>query len=214
MSGTDCGRGITALASPAMDAPVTFRSEQRLTQAEFFAWLQRRPADDIHHYELIQGRIVMSPPASFVHGKLDSVLNQKIRNHVERLGLGIVLGSSAGYDLPSGDTLEPDVSFIGRQRLEAAPTQPADRFCRIAPDLAIEILSPATARRDRTEKKRIYAANGVAEYWIVDPQKRAVTIFRLAGKAYEAGTIATAGRLPSRVLPGLELSVEDLFRPS
>ena len=45
-----------------MVVDTVFRSEERFTQQEFFEWLQRRPASDVNHYELIRGRIVMSPP--------------------------------------------------------------------------------------------------------------------------------------------------------
>ena len=62
-----------------------------------------------------------------------------------------MLGSSAGYDLPSGDTLEPDVSFLSAARLAAGPAPERGRFLRIVPDLVVEILSDSTAKRDRGE---------------------------------------------------------------
>ena len=49
-------------------------------------------------------------------------------------------------------------------------------FLRTVPTLVVEILSHSTARRDRTKKKAVYARNGVAEYWIVDPDARSVTV--------------------------------------
>src|SRR6185436_13687008 len=103
----------------------------------------------------------MSPPANMGHGRKGSGLCHKFWEYVEAHDLGTVFDSSAGYALPSADVLEPDVSFISKQRLAAAPEQSEDRFSEIVPDLAVEILSPATARRDRTEKKEIYAANSV-----------------------------------------------------
>lgn len=130
---------------------------------------------------------------------------------VERGDLGVVQGSSAGYDLPSGDTLEPDVSFISRARFAAGPAPERGRFVGIVPNLAVEILSRSTARRDRTEKKEIYEQCGVDEYWIVDPDRRAVTVFRLEDGRYAAGERARAGRIPSRVLPALEIAIDEIF---
>lgn len=194
-----------------MVVDTVFRSEERFTQQEFFEWLQRRPASDVNHYELIRGRIVTSPPAGWPYGSLGSRINARLFGVVEAHGLGVVQDSSAGYDLPSGDTLEPDVSFISKQRFAAGPAPVRGRFLGIVPDLAVEILSKSTARRDLGEKKEIYAQCGVTEYWIVDPDRRDVTVYRHADGRYGAGERVGAGRIPSQVLPQLELTVEELF---
>lgn len=154
----------------------------------------------------------MTPPASFGHGGIGAWLVHKLWEHVERHDLGAVFDASTGYDLPSGDTLEPDVSFISKERLAAAPHVAPERFGRVVPDLVIEILSRSTARRDRTEKKEIYAANGVREYWLVDPKRRRLTVFVLRDRAYGEGIAVAAGVLPSEVLPELRLSIEEIFR--
>ena len=194
-----------------MVVDTVFRSEERFTQQEFFEWLQRRPPSDVNHYELIRGRIVMSPPAGWPHGSLGSRINARLYQVVEEHDLGIVQDSSAGYDLPSGDTLEPDVSFISKARFAAGPAPVRGRFLGIVPDLAVEILSKSTARRDRGEKKEIYEQCGVTEYWIVDPDRRAVTVYLLDGGRYGAGERVRTGGIPSHVLPQLDLTVEDLF---
>jgi len=138
-----------------VDTP--FRSEERFTQQEFFEWLQRRPAADVNHYELIRGRIVMSPPAGWPHGSLGSRINARLYGVVERYGLGIVQDSSAGYDLPS------------------------DAEC------------------------------GVGEYWIVDPDRRVVTVYHWGDAGYGTGERIHSGRIASHALPQLELTVEDLL---
>lgn len=194
-----------------MVVDTAFRSEERFTQQEFFAWLQRRPASDVNHYELIRGRIVMSPPAGWPHGSLEMRIGARFYAVSDQHRLGVVQGSSAGYDLPSGDTLEPDVSFISKERFAAGPAPVRGRFLGIVPDLAVEILSKSTARRDRGEKKEIYAECGVGEYWIVDPDRRVVIVYHLGDVGYGTGERIRAGRIASRVLTQLELTVEDLF---
>ena len=80
------------------------------------------------------------------------------------------------------------------------------------PNLVVEILSPATARRDRIEKKRVYEANGVDEYWLVDPHRREITVFHLVGSKYGVGTRFEARqKLRSEVLTGLEVLTRFLF---
>ncbi len=194
-----------------MEADLTFRSDQRLTQDEFFEWLQRRPGNDAHHYELIHGRIVMSPPADFLHGSIGARLVHRISEHVRRHGLGRVLDASTGYDLPSGDTVEPDVSFVSNERLAAGPAPRRGRFAPFAPDLAVEILSRSTARRDRTVKREIYSASGVREYWIVDPERRQVTVYRRDATGYDRGTVVSSGAVASEVLGDLSLPLDEIF---
>ena len=123
-----------------------------------------------------------------------------------------VFGSSTGYDLPSGDTLEPDASFVSNERWSKGPQVGRRQFLKIVPNLVVEILSPATAQRDRVEKKRIYEVNGVDEYWLIDPVRREVTVFQLIDGRYSPGKRSRASQnLRSRLLPGFKLPVESLF---
>jgi len=153
----------------------------------------------------------MTPPATWPHGSIGSRLNHILNDHVGKNDLGIVLDSSTGYELPSGDTIEPDVSYISANRLAAGPTPQTGQFIRIVPNLVVEILSPSTTKRDQTEKKDIYERNGVDEYWIVDPRSKAVTVFHLREQAYGNGQMFRGGIARSRVLPKLRLAVEKLF---
>ena len=95
-----------------MPTQTAFVSTETFTQKEFKRWLDERPASDINHYELLRGRIVMSPPAGWPHGSVGANILAPLATFVRTHGLGQVLDSSAGYDLPSGDTVEPDISFI------------------------------------------------------------------------------------------------------
>lgn len=95
-----------------------FRSEETFTRNEFWSWLERLPASDVNRYELINGRIVMSPPAKYRHGWLAANLHRTLGRHIDEFALGIVLGSSAGFDLPTGDTLEPGI--VDPERHEVA----------------------------------------------------------------------------------------------
>jgi Uma2 family endonuclease len=192
-------------------AETAFRSDESFTQEEFRQWLLERPRSDINHYELLNGRIVMTPPAGWPHGRFGAKLVRVLEALASRAKLGIVCDSSTGFDLPTGDTVEPDVSFISHERLAAGPAPERGKFLRVVPGLVVEILSESTAKRDRTEKKRIYERNGVDEYWIVDADCRALTIFQLKRGRYGAGKTLVSGRVRSKLLPGLALDVGDMF---
>lgn len=196
-----------------MIGETAFRSEEQFDQAEFRRWLDARPASDLNHYELIDGRILMTPPSGWPHGGVEGEIVRRLGTYVKEHQLGIVLGSSTGYDLPSGDTVAPDVSFIGAERLATGPKPRDGQHIEIVPTLVVEILSPSTARRDRTEKKELYARNGVDEYWIVDTKRREITVFpRGSRRRYAAGrNFRPKERVISKVLPELSLLAGDVF---
>jgi Uma2 family endonuclease len=183
-----------------------------MSQAEFGDWVRRRESWDPYHYELLNGRIVMNPPAGYPHGSVGARVVRVLGTFVAAQGLGEVLDSSQGFLLPSKDTVEPDASFVSRARWEAMPPAEMGEFLRVVPELVVEILSAGTASRDRGEKKAIYERNGVAEYWLVDPRAREVTVFTRGPAGYDAGRIAGEGeRVTSGVLPGFECEVRELL---
>jgi Uma2 family endonuclease len=190
---------------------ITFESVQTLTQGQFAAWLRAREGLwDPNGYELIEGRIVMNPPAGYPHGRIESRVSKIISMFVDDNRSGVVFGSSQGFELPTGDTVEPDISFVSSERLAAGPAPREGEFLRVVPDLVVEIISRSTATRDRKEKKRIYERAGVREYWMVDFAKREIVLLVRKGKTF--GKARTCSRrLVSVVLAGLEIEVHDVF---
>ena len=189
-----------------------FVSTEIFTQDGFEEWLAELPNSDTNRYELLNGNIIMTPPAGWPHGNTGARIVRELGNCAAQHQLGEVFDSSTGYRLPSGDTIEPDVSFISYARLQAGPAPRRGKFLEIAPNLVVEILSTPTALRDRTEKKDIYERNGVDEYWLVDTDRQEVTVFRLVNGRYGTPLIFRTGdTLSSVALPQLQLPVSNLF---
>lgn len=189
-----------------------FVSTETFTQDEFETWLAELPNWDENHYELINGSIFMSPPAGWPHGNVEAKAVRIVGNCAAQYKLGEVCGSSTGYRLPSGDTLEPDVSFISYARLQAGPPPQRGKFLQIVPNLVVEILSDSTAARDLAEKKAIYERNGVDEYWLMDTDRRTITVFRLSAGRYGPPLLfGPTDVLTSAVLPQLTVPIADLF---
>jgi Uma2 family endonuclease len=188
-----------------------FESTTFSTQEDFARWVVKR-AIEPNRYELLNGRIVMTPPAGYPHGEVEGNIVYRLRAFVGDTMTGKVFGSSQGFELPSGDTVAGDASYVSTERWDAAPQPEYGKFLRVVPDLMIEVLSPSTASRDRGEKKAVYAKNAVREYWLVDPRAREVQVFALAGDRYEnAMTYAEGDTVSSRALAGLAIAVVDLF---
>ncbi len=107
------------------------------------------------------------------------------------------------------DVVQPDIVFVDHAR-EHIVTEPEIAG---APDLAIEVVSPSTADRDRGLKKTIYARAGVREYWIVDPDVRCIDVLSLGEAGYgEPVRYGADDELVSAVVAGLRLSLTDVFR--
>ena len=74
------------------------------------------------------------------------------------------------------DVVVPDIAGWHRERM---PALPDEAFFRLAPDWICEVLSPSTASFDRVKKLRIYAREGVAHAWLVDPILQTLEVLRL-----------------------------------
>lgn len=126
--------------------------------------------------ELIDGQMYMMAPPIRIHQKLISQFTKVIGNYIDAKH-----GTCEVYPAPfavflNGDDLnyvEPDISVIcDKGKLN-------DKGCNGAPDWVIEIVSPSTSRIDYGVKLFKYRSAGVREYWIVNPLKKAVTVFDL-----------------------------------
>jgi len=190
---------------------LAFESTTTLSQEEFSEWVSHQ-SWDLNHYELLNGRVVMTPPARDPHARVEVRLARIVGSFVHDRGLGECLGSSQGIELPSGDTLQPDFSFVSSARRSAMGPPTPDQFLPVVPNLVVEILSPSTAMRDRTEKRDVYERNGVEEYWLVDSKRCELTVFTRTAGAFDAGRFFRPGEpFRSTVLAGLTVDVGDVL---
>jgi len=192
---------------------LVFESTESVTQEQFAEFIaERERAGDTGHYELLNGRVVMNPPAGYPHGQIGNRLQRVLGNYVAEHNLGEVFDSSQGFDLPSGDTVEPDHAFVSKERWSQAPPPELGKFLRVVPDLIVEVLSTRTASQDRGEKKAVYEKNSVLEYWLVDPRARIVTVFQSKDGRFDSGRkFSESERCASQVLSGLEFDVSEIL---
>lgn len=137
----------------------------------------------------------------FLHGRLDA--------YIVAHALGVALFAPLPVRVGSGRFREPDVIYLSHTRI------PADR--RRQPqgaDLVMEVVSEGEKNRQRdiSVKRAEYAAAGIPEYWIVDPELRQVTVLILDGDAYrEHGVFASGSEATSALLPGFSVAVDEVF---
>ncbi len=163
--------------------------------------------DDVRA-ELIGGELYVMQAPSMDHQRVVLALVRALADHADGVDYGEVVVSPVDVFLPSGDIVQPDIVIV--------PNAQADLCQRNgihgAPEVLIEVLSPTHSERDRIVKLRLYEQNGVAEYWMVDPETRSVEVFALEEGGFEPrGWFTQDARLASPALPDLELIVSRLF---
>jgi len=129
-------------------------------------------------YELLRGRLIMSPSPTSLHQMIAGHLYEILLDHAKKSG-GLTIPSPLDVILSNDTILQPDALYISEERRHIVK----DRV-EGAPDLVVEILSPGTGRRDKTEKLDLYAKYGVAEYWIVDPATQVFEFLLLKEGSY------------------------------
>jgi Uma2 family endonuclease len=141
-----------------------------------------------------------------VHQELIVRLIGALHAIVSSRDLGRTYTSPIAVELSEHDVVQPDILFIAKDRLGIVQK---DRIIG-APDFVVEIFSPSTRSKDRTEKADLYARAGVREYRQVDPRWRSVTVLVLRDGAYEP-LPQEDGIARSSVLPDLAVDVAVLF---
>lgn len=124
--------------------------------------------------ELIDGKLYDMAPPSFLHQKLVSELHHTLMKYIKaNQGQCEAIPAPFAVNLNADDEnwVEPDISVICNRNILS------DRGCEGAPDFIIEVVSPASRTRDYQTKMVMYANAGVREYWIVDPIKKATTVY-------------------------------------
>jgi Uma2 family endonuclease len=130
--------------------------------------------------ELVRGVLTVREPAGYQHGDVAMRLGAAIHAHVEAHRLGRVLAAETGFTLArKPDTVRaPDVAFISNERL---PDPPPRGFAELAPDLAVEVLSPDDRAGDVLEKVADWLKAGTRLVWVVDPIRVNARVYRADG---------------------------------
>jgi Uma2 family endonuclease len=192
--GTDSTLATFATASPP---------PARMSYEEFFEW---HPESGLA--EWVDGEaFVMAPPATR-HQQIVAFLLRILGFFVEARALGEVFVAPVQMRLAKSGR-EPDILFVATENLGRID----GRYLHGPADLAIEVVSPDSRKRDYVDKFREYAEAGVPEYWIVDGMKKQATFYGLgADGSYHALPVTSDNVFHSEVLAGLWLRVDWLWQ--
>lgn len=162
--------------------------------------------DDGKRYEILRGKLLVTPAPRPLHQRVVGRLYRLLADYFDRHG-GEVFLAPIDLILTNNDILQPDLLVVDN---EAVVTE---RGIEGPPLLAVEVLSPTTAKRDRGVKSQRYAELGIRHYWLVDPDARRMECFDRAGSVFEK-TVELEGDAVGSVagFPGLEVSLPSLWR--
>jgi Uma2 family endonuclease len=165
--------------------------------------------DDGYRYELVRGELVQLPMSGHQSSRIAIRIAARLSPFVEAGSLGNIAGADGAYIFARDpDTVRiPDLSYVRADRLP--PEDAWAKFLELAPDLAVEVVSPSDSANDVQEKVNEYLDAGVKLIWVVYPIQRTVTVYaadRAAHVLYEEDSLDGGD-----VLPGFTLSVADIF---
>jgi Uma2 family endonuclease len=162
-----------------------------------------------NHYELIDGR-PKEKPVGAESDEIGGLLLTQFNIFIRPKKLGRAYASQTGFQCFPGKpklVRMPDTSFVSAGRL------PNDRspegYIKVAPDIAVEVISPNEMYEEVEEKVAEYRSAGVKLIWIISPKSKTVMIRRLDGTCAEVGETGTLSG--ENVLPGFTCTVAELF---
>jgi Uma2 family endonuclease len=167
--------------------------------------------DNGNRYEIIDGELFVTRASHWKHQKFCTKITISLDSWSEKIGLGETT-SGAGVIFSDADNVIPDVVWISKERL-ASGLDDAGHLT-VAPELVIEVLSPGemNERRDKEVKLKLYASQGVREYWIVNWQLQQIQVYRREqAMLVLVETLFAGDELNSPLLPGFICPVARLF---
>jgi Uma2 family endonuclease len=186
---------------------MTTRPAPSLMTAEEFLLFD---GEDGYRYDLIDGKLVRMAAAGRRHGRIAVRFSTPLSLFVEERNLGEVYAAETGFILARNPdvVLAPDVSFVRAERLTVDVDE--DGFLPLAPDFAVEVISPSERAGKIRTKVRKYLEAGVPLLVLVYPRRRQVTVHRGDGSVEVLDE--TAFLDGGEALPGFRLPVAALFR--
>ena len=155
------------------------------------------------------GEIIIMPPTGGETGKRNSDLIAQLAIWNRQTNLGEVFDSSTGYTLPNRANRSPDVSWIEKSRWDSLTPKQKEKFIPLAPDFALELMSPTDYLINTQAKMKEYLDNGVKLGWLINPEAKQVEVYRL-GQDVELldSPQAISGE---DILPGFTLDLTNIF---
>lgn len=179
---------------------MTTTTKTKLTLEQFLALPETKPAS-----EYGCGEVIQKPMPNRPHSRLQIYLGMLLLQVAMRAKLGEVVTECRCIFGPPGRerAFVPDIVFVAQERIGT------DQFYLVAPDLAVEILSPGQSAVRFARKLLFYLTHGVKLVWVIDPEEQTVSVLE---PGQDERVLRTGDTLDGgAVLPGFAVAVDDLI---
>ncbi len=186
---------------PTWEIARLFPAQGDWTEEEYFE------LDSNRLVEYSDGRLEFLPMPTIFHQLILQFLYKKLEAFVASKGLGTVVIAGYKVRLRAREYREPDILFIKAAHAARIKKQ----YCEKA-DLVMEVVSAKKRAHDIKKKRIEYAAAGIPEYWIIDPQKQTITVLvnnTRAATYTEHGVFPMGSKAKSKLLPGFTIDVTE-----
>ena len=179
-------------------------------------------------YEIIEGEKFMAASPFKRHGKIVGRLMFTIGTYAFINKLGAAFSDNLDVHLPDGNLFRPDFIFVSAAN-DKIVFDNEDETLHGVPDMAVEVFSRSTLKRDMTTKKDVYERNGVKEYWMIDPWRETIEVYLLRDGKYFLDDVyqnyseselkeltdeeraAVKSEIPVAVLDGFKVKIKNIF---
>ncbi len=176
----------------------------------FEDYLNYRDHTDLK-YELFNGELVPMPPASGLHAEILRFIYNILNAEIQRLQLECVAWpGNVGVRTGIKQSRIPDILVINQEQRQLLRTL-SSAILEEPPLLAVEIVSPGNPEEDYRYKRSEYAALGIPEYWIIDPQELKISILTLVDGFYDVVEFRGEDAIAFPTFPELKLTVAQIF---
>jgi Uma2 family endonuclease len=162
--------------------------------------------DPEKEYEIVDGQPEEKQMGGAKHGGVGMRLGAELWMHAKAHKLGGVYGPDTSFMIGHNERL-PDVAFVSAERIP--PDGEPDGTWPIAPDLAVEILSPNDLYEKVISKIQDYFAAGVREVWLISPAHKTVAVYL---SPTDVKILTEDDDLTSNVVQGFRCKIRDLFQ--
>ncbi len=193
-----------------MPIPVR-KDDERFTYADYMKW------PETERWELLEGVPVnMTPAPSRYHQEILLNLATEINRILKEKGQACkVYAAPFDVRLPETDKADEEITTVVQPDISViCDVNKLDEWgCRGAPDLVVEIVSPATVKKDMIDKLTLYEKHGVLEYWIIHPGERSVMVYKLdKEKRYgRADVLSENDKINLPLKDTSEIALKDIF---
>lgn len=150
-----------------------------MSDSEFYDFCNENDALRIERDE--HNQIIIMAPTNMFTGRQNADLSGEVTIWNRKEKKGVCFDSSTGFTLQDGSVRSPDVSWMSNEKWKNISKEERQKFARVCPDFVIELKSPSDNEQYLINKMHKWIENGCSLAWLINPNKKTVSIFRKNG---------------------------------